>query len=190
MTLELWGIKAAGRTETCENSTRNDMSLRWNRQIAGIVLSTHIHTVTGCTDAAPMNSFSSSLSLLEARGCLDTALSRVRWYSQAAASQKQAAAATGYNQPSVALQLLQQRWNWRWMKEPCLQSLLKTSGKFNVHLNSYPSPPSAAWPISSRHLWLLSCFRPGSSTRKQWLVRISFWIWAPNASVFLLKKPC
>lgn len=39
-----------------------------------------------------------------------------------------------------------------------LKSLLTASGKFSVHLNSHPSPPSAEQPISSQRLcWLSSC---------------------------------
>lgn len=143
-----------------ENVTRRRRRTRawksWNRKIAHVVLNTHIHTLTRAHRCTSDDFI--ALAFSETQRCPDCVLSHVRWYLQAAAVQRRGCCC--YNRPSVGLQLLHQRWNWRWKTEQRLKSLLKASGKFNVHLNFYPSPPSAAQPISSSCLQSLSSCRP------------------------------
>lgn len=132
-----WSMKTWKPVEEAEQRTTEN---RRNRRIVHILLNTHIPTVTRrhrCTSDDFI-----SLASCETGCCPDCVLSHVRWYLQA-----QRRGCRSYNRPSVGL--LHQRWNWRWKTEQRLKSLLKASGKFNVHLNSYPSPPSAAQPISS-----------------------------------------
>lgn len=133
-----------------EEKQRNTSLKSWNSRILHIVLNTHIGTTTRVHRCSSDDFMRLAFCETQRR-----VLSHVRWYLRA-----QRGGCCAYNRPGVGLQLLHRRWNWRWKTEQRLKSLLKASGKFNVHLNSSPSPPSTAQPISRWRWQPLSSCRP------------------------------